>query len=616
MGTLATIEGQLPLADAQFFEQVLIDCGAVAWPGEIDLAPDAMYAQIAGCPRGALRHRSHRPARQRIRARWFRTPHRLESAVMSLLGGWRLSSVWRERLAVLLLSYVLSLALLGLRGAGQGRFTDPDAPAYFTTGLMVRDYLAAGLPGPPLAYAERYYLHYPKVALGHWPPLFPLAAGLWMLPFPPFPASVLLLTTGFAAVTALLIFASLRRDYGTAAALVAAEIFILLPQIQMLTGQVMADMLVALLLFGAALCFGRYLDTGHTASAVWFGVLAALACLTKASGFALVLMPPLAVALTGRFGLLRRFRFWIPAIIVVALCGPWYYFTWPMIRGEHMVGNEPDYWLAAIRAALANAALLRAGQAGILGLALLGLAARRRSGGGKWIAAALLPLAVWLFHSLLSPHTEERLTTLAIPAVCLFVGAGWSWVRRCLPDSPFWGWALSLAVLASSLAWTAPRQPEDAGYGRLASQLLAAGSSRDSVILVSGTSLTEGSAIVEIAVREFRPGHIVLRASKQFSISDWMGRQYRLRYDTPDQIQAYLESIPVRLVVAQSLPAQTGPPHHRLLRETLARYRDRWERIPAGEGFDLYRLIGPGRGPGSKIRIDMPGTLGRPIRQD
>ena len=35
------------LADVQFFAQVLIDGGAVAWPGEIDLAPDAMYARIA-----------------------------------------------------------------------------------------------------------------------------------------------------------------------------------------------------------------------------------------------------------------------------------------------------------------------------------------------------------------------------------------------------------------------------------------------------------------------------------------------------------------------------------------------------------------------------------------
>jgi hypothetical protein len=36
-----------PLLDVQFFEQVFIDCGAVAWPGEIDLAPDAMYAEVA-----------------------------------------------------------------------------------------------------------------------------------------------------------------------------------------------------------------------------------------------------------------------------------------------------------------------------------------------------------------------------------------------------------------------------------------------------------------------------------------------------------------------------------------------------------------------------------------
>jgi Protein of unknown function (DUF2442) len=36
-----------PLLDVPFFEQVFIDCGAVAWPGEIDLAPDAMYAEVA-----------------------------------------------------------------------------------------------------------------------------------------------------------------------------------------------------------------------------------------------------------------------------------------------------------------------------------------------------------------------------------------------------------------------------------------------------------------------------------------------------------------------------------------------------------------------------------------
>lgn len=36
-----------PLRDERFFEQAFIDGGAVAWPGEIDLAPDAMYAEVS-----------------------------------------------------------------------------------------------------------------------------------------------------------------------------------------------------------------------------------------------------------------------------------------------------------------------------------------------------------------------------------------------------------------------------------------------------------------------------------------------------------------------------------------------------------------------------------------
>ena len=36
-----------PLLDMNFFERVFVDSGAVAWPGDIDLAPDEMYAQVA-----------------------------------------------------------------------------------------------------------------------------------------------------------------------------------------------------------------------------------------------------------------------------------------------------------------------------------------------------------------------------------------------------------------------------------------------------------------------------------------------------------------------------------------------------------------------------------------
>jgi hypothetical protein len=35
-----------PLKDPAYFKQVYVDHGAVAWPGQIDLAPDAMYKEI------------------------------------------------------------------------------------------------------------------------------------------------------------------------------------------------------------------------------------------------------------------------------------------------------------------------------------------------------------------------------------------------------------------------------------------------------------------------------------------------------------------------------------------------------------------------------------------
>jgi hypothetical protein len=44
-----------------FFSQVFIDHGAVAWPGDIDLAPDAMYEDVANqrCASQMGRNNSH-----------------------------------------------------------------------------------------------------------------------------------------------------------------------------------------------------------------------------------------------------------------------------------------------------------------------------------------------------------------------------------------------------------------------------------------------------------------------------------------------------------------------------------------------------------------------------
>jgi Protein of unknown function (DUF2442) len=48
-----------PLRDITLFERVFIDDGAVAWPGEIDLAPDAMYEDIAAQALSVAGEREH-----------------------------------------------------------------------------------------------------------------------------------------------------------------------------------------------------------------------------------------------------------------------------------------------------------------------------------------------------------------------------------------------------------------------------------------------------------------------------------------------------------------------------------------------------------------------------
>lgn len=42
------------LRDPSLFAQVYLDYGAVTWPGEIDLAPDAMYDEIRAHGRWVL----------------------------------------------------------------------------------------------------------------------------------------------------------------------------------------------------------------------------------------------------------------------------------------------------------------------------------------------------------------------------------------------------------------------------------------------------------------------------------------------------------------------------------------------------------------------------------
>ena len=97
---------------------------------------------------------------------------------------------WRSPIAAVA-SLSCVLLLQWTEGAYQAEFGGhPDEAAHYVTGLMIHDYVAAGLPGNPMTFALEYYDHYPKVALGNWPPLFYVLQAGWTLLFTPDRASM------------------------------------------------------------------------------------------------------------------------------------------------------------------------------------------------------------------------------------------------------------------------------------------------------------------------------------------------------------------------------------------------------------------------------------------
>src|ERR1035437_6474871 len=219
-------------------------------------------------------------------------------------------------------------------GAPQAEFGGtefPDEASHYISGLMLHDYLTKGLPQWPLSYATHYYIHIPYFAIGYWPPMFYVAESFWMILFGTARGHVLLLTALVSALIATLLFVTVRRTVGGLAAFGIGLLFLLSPVVQQSSTAIMTDLPVALGTFAAILALARYIDSGRTSYAVLFGLLASSTILTKSSGFVLAALPPAVVLLTGRFHLLKRFSFWLMAIVVLVLCGPWFLFTRDLI---------------------------------------------------------------------------------------------------------------------------------------------------------------------------------------------------------------------------------------------------------------------------------------------
>ena len=313
--------------------------------------------------------------------------------------------------AVFLIIFLATLLLQRGSGAHSAAFgAEPDEPSHYVTGVMIRDYIARGLPGNPVTFAKNFYIHYPRVAFGLWPPLFHLLSGVWMLAFGTNRTSVMFLLVAFTTAWAFIFYLISRTAFGTIGAAVAAVLLVLLPVTQKNTSAVMLDIPLAVMMLLAMVAYARYLERERTVDALVFGLCAAMALLVKYNALALALVPPLCVILTGKHHLWRTKSFWLPAIVVLVIAGPWYLIMRHLVfyAGESTSGTRSPTIIAALAGNTRNMVVVAGPVVFVLAVAgtvLMCLNLRRRWENGNrklyslYVVSVAMVLALFVFHS-------------------------------------------------------------------------------------------------------------------------------------------------------------------------------------------------------------------------
>ena len=473
----------------------------------------------------------------------------------------------------------INVWLASIRGVFRSELaTESDEAAHYITALMIRDYIAQGIPAKPLAFAKNYYLHYPKVAFGHWPPMFHTVQAAWMLVFGISRTSVLCLMLTISALLGATLYAVVARLFRSwLAGLAAALLFSFLPLVQIYDGVLMADILVALISFWTILVWARYMEAPSWRLGAAFALLSLAAIMTKGNGYALALVPPISIVLCRRWDLIKRPSLYGSAILVLVASGPWFFLTRSLVVPTFQYVLSPSFGGASTWYLWSH--LLAAPGIVVSAFSLVGIAVKIigpfRSGRVDLLWGTLFAqiIAVWVFHSTIPAGLETRFLLASLAPWLMFAAAGVQWISERLKSVwlPSRGWAFLLTAVAGivffATVFEAPKKRR-LGFQEVAEELTSNPEFRNSIILCSSEGNGEGALISEVAMREARPGHIILRASRMLADSDWNGRDYKVKMEGPAEIQRFLEAAAVDVVVLD-FDSYHEFEHHKQLQATM-----------------------------------------------
>ena len=491
-------------------------------------------------------------------------------------------------LAVFVATLAATVALQVHGGAYEAEFTETiDESAHYVTGLLGRDYVAAGMPRPVASFYRRFADHYPNVGIGHWPPGFYVLQIVWTLPFGYWRGSMLLFMAVWNAALVTASFFLARKALPMPYALGMALMLLTIPAAQVSARSLMGEVPMALMELGAVAAFRSYLLRERAMDSALFGILATAALLTKGTGILLAIVPPFGALLSGKPGLFLRWHFWLPAAIVLTLCVPWYlnvpgalHDQVAFLGGLAYLPERLPGSLSYLRENVGIPAMIAA----LAGMVLTARAALRRERQDPvWPLAVVVVAGAILFRSFVAVWEPRHLLT-AMPWLSLLAGKA---VHFAVSRSGLVSGvvaAVSVIVLAVYPAWnvwTVPKK-DHLGLDEAALSILAMPDMERAALLVISDLRGEGVFTAEIAGHERRPGHRVLRGSQVLAQTSFLGDEYVPRFRDTAAMMVYLRS---QRPLAAVLDDPKRPfPHAKLIREAIAANPAEWRKAGAQNG--------------------------------
>lgn len=480
---------------------------------------------------------------------------------------------------------------------------DPDEAAHAVTALMIRDYVVDGLGQGqmPMKFAKDYYEHYPRVALGHFPPFYYLVAGP-VLMVRDSPEALFLLQAFLMAVLVAQTWLLGRRFLPSWLAAVAAMLGCALPLSLKLVQHIMSDVLLAVLCLWAVFAWVSYLREPTVKKALWWGCIAAAAILTKGSGMLLCVLPPMATLLTGQWRLIKTPSWWCAALPVGLLAGPWMLYS-TKISKEGMTDKTPvQYVVEAIPYYLNSMPLVFGWGLTVLGIFGILVSIRNAVRNRAVTAEAATLWALMAGTSAILVLVPVGLTTryllTLMPVVMLAAAYGAQHVMRFLS---YRSQLIAGTVILLVGFYLVAALPEKEVHGFAEAARLAGpptvGEPEENW-LISSDPRGEGAVVAAGAFQsDLRaPSHLhVYRGGQQLASSDWMGRGYKTAADTPEAVLRLLDDRKITWVMVDlSVADNLRRSHDRLLEQAMK---------GAGAAWKLVREQEVVRRPGQKGQL-------------